>query len=65
MTPLGVAMYNSLSRTGWGVMLAVVVVLCHTGHGGIVDRILSVGVFNVMQRLTYTAYLIHPIIITV
>lgn len=65
MTPLGTAMYNALSRTAWGTMLGILVFLCHTGHGGVVNTILSADVFTVLQRLTYSAYLLHPIVITV
>ncbi|XP_064616908.1 nose resistant to fluoxetine protein 6-like [Liolophura sinensis] len=56
------ALYNAISRTAWALALAWVVFACCTGHGGVVNRILSWDIFVPLSRLTYCAYLVHPIV---
>jgi peptidoglycan/LPS O-acetylase OafA/YrhL len=51
--------YNGLARTGWGVGLAWITFACVTGHGGIVNSILSWNWLLPLSRLTYCAYLFH------
>ncbi|XP_003394505.2 nose resistant to fluoxetine protein 6 isoform X1 [Bombus terrestris] len=57
------ALYLALSRTGWAVGIAWLVVACTTNNGGIVNKILSLDIFVPLGKLTYGAYLIHCIII--
>lgn len=43
--------------------LAWVVIACSTGHGGFLNSILSYTPLYPFSRVTYCAYLVHPIII--
>ncbi|XP_013412610.1 nose resistant to fluoxetine protein 6-like [Lingula anatina] len=58
------ALYNATSRTLWGACVAWVIYACCTGYGGIVNDILSWNAFVPLSRLTYCAYLVHPIIMS-
>lgn len=57
------AAYSSLSHTAWAIGLAWIVVACSTGHGGYVNKLLSAPVLYPFSRVTYCAYLVHPIIL--
>ncbi|XP_046547018.1 nose resistant to fluoxetine protein 6-like isoform X1 [Haliotis rubra] len=56
--------HETLSRPCWALFVSWIIFVCTTGHGGIVDRLLSWGAWLPLGRLTYGAYLIHPILIT-
>ncbi|XP_071156465.1 nose resistant to fluoxetine protein 6-like isoform X2 [Mytilus edulis] len=56
------ALYNTVHRTLWGACVCWVIFACATGNGGYVNTILSWKAFIPLSRLTYCAYLIHPII---
>ncbi|XP_060080527.1 O-acyltransferase like protein-like [Ylistrum balloti] len=56
------AMYNALHKSLWGVCVSWVVFACVTGNGGYVNTLLSWSPFVPLGRLTYCAYLVHPII---
>ncbi|XP_069121441.1 nose resistant to fluoxetine protein 6-like [Argopecten irradians] len=53
--------YNALSKTAWSLGLAWIVFACNTGYGGIITQFLSSPLWGPFGRLTYCAYLIHPI----
>ncbi|KAL1131850.1 hypothetical protein AAG570_011461, partial [Ranatra chinensis] len=57
----GSAVYNSIGHTAWGAALSWIVIACCTGYGGIVDNMLSFRMLQPLSRLTYCAYLIHPV----
>lgn len=57
------AAYSSLSHTAWAMSLAWIVVACSSGHGGYVNKILSAPVIYPFSRVTYCAYLVHPVAI--
>ena len=57
-------LYLGLSRTLWGLGLSLLIFICYSGMGGPIDTFLSWGVFVPLSRLTFTAYLIHPIVIS-
>ncbi|KAK3584300.1 hypothetical protein CHS0354_013252 [Potamilus streckersoni] len=62
--PLGISMlYNSVSRTVWAVCLAWLVIACASGNGGPVNQILSWKIWAPLGRLTFAAYLVHPIML--
>ena len=65
MTELENAIYLGLSRTLWGLGLSFFIFICYSGMGGPVNSFLSWGVFVPLSRLTFSAYLIHPVIILV
>ncbi|GBN65246.1 Nose resistant to fluoxetine protein 6 [Araneus ventricosus] len=61
----GIAMstvYTCTNKLVWSLALAWVTFSCITGNGGIITSILSWEAFVPFGRLTYMAYLIHPII---
>ncbi|XP_033361153.1 nose resistant to fluoxetine protein 6-like [Bombus vosnesenskii] len=58
-----VVLYLALSRTGWALGIAWLVVVCTTNHAGIVKKILSLDIFVVLSKLTYGVYLLNPILI--
>ncbi|XP_042896783.1 nose resistant to fluoxetine protein 6 [Parasteatoda tepidariorum] len=55
--------YNALSRTAFGLCLSWVIYVCLTQQAVVVDKILSFKLFVPLSRLTYSAYLIHPMLI--
>jgi len=61
-TPLG-KLNTALSRPAWTLALAWVTLASSAGYGGPVDWILSLPPLRPLSRLTYCAYLIHPLII--
>ena len=65
MSLVATGFYDSLSRTAWGLSLSWVVLACASGHGGLVNWFLSWKVWAPLGRLTYAAYLIHPIILVI
>ncbi|XP_051158663.1 nose resistant to fluoxetine protein 6-like isoform X3 [Leptopilina boulardi] len=63
LSPITAAAYSSLSHSAWALGLAWIVIACSTGYGGYVDVILSAPILYPFSRVTYCAYLIHPIVI--
>ncbi|XP_033118022.1 nose resistant to fluoxetine protein 6-like [Anneissia japonica] len=57
--------YITLSRFSWAVALAWVAFACATGYGGPVNSLLSWSVWIPLARISYCAYLLHPIIMFV
>ena len=57
--------YFMFSRFVWAVGLALMVYACHNGYGWVVNDFLSMKFWIPLSRLTYTAYLIHPIVLSV
>ena len=58
----GVA-YSDLSRVGFGIGVALLIWLCISGACPRLNGLLSMRVFDAPAKLTYSAYLVHPIII--
>jgi peptidoglycan/LPS O-acetylase OafA/YrhL len=59
------SLYLTFSSALWGICLAWVVYACVSGRGGFVDVILSWSGWFPLSRLTYSAYLLHPVIVIV
>ncbi|XP_036144154.1 nose resistant to fluoxetine protein 6-like [Monomorium pharaonis] len=57
------AIYVAFHKTFWTIGIAWIVIACSTKHGGIVNKLLSLKIWIPLSRLTYCAYLIHPIVI--
>ncbi|KAF5270965.1 hypothetical protein FQA39_LY08268 [Lamprigera yunnana] len=56
------AVYASLGHTAWALCIAWIVVACSTDNGGPINALLSFrGIFP-LSRLSYCAYLVHPVI---
>eukprot|EP00026_Physarum_polycephalum_P002087 Phypoly_transcript_02091.p1 GENE.Phypoly_transcript_02091~~Phypoly_transcript_02091.p1 ORF type:complete len:662 (+),score=60.51 Phypoly_transcript_02091:96-2081(+) len=57
--------YACCARSVFVFGTAIFMYACFKGHGGILRSILSVYMWLPIARLTYTAYLVHPIIMFV
>ncbi|KAF8782090.1 Nose resistant to fluoxetine protein 6 like protein [Argiope bruennichi] len=55
-------MYASFHRIAWALGVAWLIVCCATGRGGVINYILSWKIFIPLGRLTFIAYLIHPLV---
>ncbi|XP_022900525.2 nose resistant to fluoxetine protein 6-like [Onthophagus taurus] len=60
-TPLS-AVYAAFGHTAWGLSLAWITIACCWGYAGPISSILNFRGFLPLSRLTYCAYLIHPVI---
>ncbi|CAN7937025.1 unnamed protein product [Ixodes hexagonus] len=58
-------LYGALSRTLWAAGLSWIVIASVAGYGGVVTKLLSFGALKPLSRLTYCAYIIHPVIMAV
>ena len=58
-------LYTTFSRFAWGIGLALMVFACHTGYGGVINSFLSMKIWTPLARMTYNAYLVHPVVLTV
>ncbi|GLH08512.1 Uncharacterized protein GBIM_13732 [Gryllus bimaculatus] len=65
MTVIGSAAYMALGHTAWGAALGWVVVASCCGYGGFINKLLSFKAMVPMSRLTYCAYLVHPILMLI
>ncbi|XP_066294089.1 nose resistant to fluoxetine protein 6-like [Branchiostoma lanceolatum] len=63
MTNSESAFYLTVHRTVWALALGWLVLACFYGYGGAVNTFLSWDFFVPLSRLTYCAYLVHPMII--
>eukprot|EP01129_Flabellula_baltica_P005159 TRINITY_DN1843_c0_g1_i1.p1 TRINITY_DN1843_c0_g1~~TRINITY_DN1843_c0_g1_i1.p1 ORF type:complete len:679 (-),score=89.89 TRINITY_DN1843_c0_g1_i1:548-2542(-) len=55
-------LYICLSRSLFVFGMGLLCVTCYYGHGGIFRFIFCSNIFTVTARLTFSAYLVHPII---
>lgn len=63
LSKLTAAAFSSLSHSAWAISLAWITVACSTGYGGLINTILSAPCLYPFSRVTYCAYLVHPIVI--
>ncbi|CAH0559437.1 unnamed protein product [Brassicogethes aeneus] len=56
------AFYAALGHTAWGLSLAWITIACCSGYGGPLNCFFSCNLFLPLSRLTYCAYLIHPVL---
>nr|CAH7721180.1 unnamed protein product [Callosobruchus chinensis] len=56
------AFYAALGHTAWGLSMAWITAACSSGYGGIVNTFLSSKFLLPLSRLTYCAYLVHPVL---
>ncbi|KAJ8042096.1 Nose resistant to fluoxetine protein 6 [Holothuria leucospilota] len=59
----GNVVYEMLCRFAWGLFVAWVVFACYYGYGGWVNSFLDHPAWAPLGRLTYSAYLLHPIVV--
>ncbi|KAI8505979.1 hypothetical protein Bbelb_163320 [Branchiostoma belcheri] len=62
LTYSGNLFFVTVHRVIWAMAIGWMVVACYHGYGGVVNTILSWNVWVPLSRLTYSAYLIHPIV---
>ncbi|XP_067280168.1 O-acyltransferase like protein [Pseudorasbora parva] len=62
-TSLPHAVYQGMHRSLWALALVWIILACEEGHGGFVDKILSLGLWAPLSNISFACYLIHPIII--
>ncbi|CAG9765415.1 unnamed protein product [Ceutorhynchus assimilis] len=58
------AFYMGTSRTLWGVGIAWFVVAVSTGNARLLEKLLSYKAWVPLGRLTYCAYLLNPLVVT-
>lgn len=58
------AFVSSFGRFFLALFVGSLVIVCHLGHGGIINRCLSHRIFTHLNRLTYFIYLLNPFVIT-
>ncbi|KAJ8921442.1 hypothetical protein NQ315_003060 [Exocentrus adspersus] len=56
------AVYMGISRTLWGVGIAWVLIACCTGNARLLEQFLSFRGFVPLSRLTYSVYLLNPLV---
>eukprot|EP01137_Pigoraptor_chileana_P009745 Opistho-2@58440 len=64
-TMAGKIAYNMFARLSWSIGLAWVTWVCATGNAPVINKLLSLPPFVVLAKITYTAYLLHPIILNI
>ncbi|KAF3422389.1 hypothetical protein E2986_09844 [Frieseomelitta varia] len=54
--------YAALGHTAWAIGVSFIVIQCCTGYARMIDSLLSLRLIYPLSRLTYCAYLVHPVI---
>jgi len=62
MNNFELSLYTSLSRSSWAIGISWLIFACLTENAIIINRILSSNIFVPLSRLTYCAYLLHPLL---
>ena len=57
--------YQSISHQCWALAIGWLILICCLNQGGLVNKILSWPIWTIIARLSYSAYLIHTIVILV
>jgi peptidoglycan/LPS O-acetylase OafA/YrhL len=58
-------LYITFSRPCWTLGVAILTYMCICDVGGVFDWFLSLGFWDPLAKLSYSAYLIHPIVMRV
>ena len=58
-------MFFMFSRTIFSFGVALMIYACHNGFGGVINKFLSWSFWIPLSRLSFMAYLCHPIVIPV
>eukprot|EP00752_Nemacystus_decipiens_P006535 g5886.t1 len=62
-TPAQLALYNAGTRPAWGFALILLCFVCFNGQGGLVQQMLAHRAWVPLARLSFGAYLLHPLVI--
>jgi len=62
-TTLDNALYLTFARPVWALSHAVIVVACYFDYVPLINGFLSHWIWTPLSRLTYCAYLLHPLVI--
>ncbi|XP_029168174.1 nose resistant to fluoxetine protein 6-like [Nylanderia fulva] len=65
LTVLVSSVYAALAHTAWAMAVAFIVIQCCTGSARMIDSLLSLRLTYPLSRLTYCAYLVHPVIMMI
>lgn len=65
LTVLTSSVYAALGHTAWAIAVAFIVIQCCTGSARMIDSLLSLRLMYPLSRLTYCAYLVHPVIMMI
>ncbi|XP_011256830.1 nose resistant to fluoxetine protein 6 isoform X2 [Camponotus floridanus] len=65
LTVLVSSVYAALTHTAWAMAVAFIVIQCCTGSARMIDSLLSLRLTYPLSRLTYCAYLVHPVIMMI
>ncbi|XP_032670293.1 nose resistant to fluoxetine protein 6-like [Odontomachus brunneus] len=65
LTVLTSSVYAALGHTAWAMAVAFIVIQCCTGSARMINGLLSLRLMYPLSRLTYCAYLVHPVIMTI
>ncbi|KAL1466228.1 hypothetical protein MTO96_026800 [Rhipicephalus appendiculatus] len=59
------ASYGGFARSAWAFGLAWIIIASVAGYGGVVSKILSWKALVPLSRLTFSAYIIHPVLMVI
>lgn len=65
LTVLVSSVYAALGHTAWAIAVAFIVIQCCTGSARAINSLLSLRLMYPLSRLTYCAYLVHPVIMMI
>ncbi len=57
------ALWGAFARVLWSIMLVWVTMACTYGYGGIVDSFLASPLWMPLSKLSFCAYLVHPLVL--
>lgn len=63
ISPLYYGLYDSLSRVIWSIALCYVIFACVHNSTSIVNRFLSHPAWQPISRLSFSIYLVHPLVL--
>ena len=56
------AIFPAFGRTVWSIALAMMVIACATENGGIITKILDSKIWLALSRISYSTFLLNPIV---
>uniref|UniRef100_A0AC35TKR1 Acyl_transf_3 domain-containing protein n=1 Tax=Rhabditophanes sp. KR3021 TaxID=114890 RepID=A0AC35TKR1_9BILA len=57
------AMYSAFSKIGWSMGLSWIIIACYYGHGGIINKFMSLKLWVPLGKLSFCSYLIHYMVV--